>query len=349
MSSQLSYKHQPIRTLGALSRALRFDEALLLKMAQEASNHYRLAKPKVKADGSIRQPFDAEGVLKEIHRRIKSEILDHVTFPYFLTGSLKGRDAKRNAELHAGSRIIICEDIQNFFPTTSASVVMDIWQNCLGFSQEVSSVLTALTTKEGALPQGAITSSFLANLAFWRHESALHDKLDTQGIQYSRYVDDIVVSSKRFLPTEEQTSLIAQIYGMLRKQGYSAKRRKHEVFTSGRRMVTTKLMTNVRPSLPSAERARVRAAVFQLERRVGGGERGPEVQAALTSVGGKVAALKRLHATEGVKLMQRITAIRATLRLTSLPVTATHARIEVHSPSEKPQVNLYADGGDPPF
>src|SRR5690606_42051319 len=68
------------------------------------------------------------------------------------------------------SRIVINEDISGFFPSTSAEHVFNIWHELFGCSQEVSQCLTQLTTRRGELPQGAITSSFLANLVFWQDE-----------------------------------------------------------------------------------------------------------------------------------------------------------------------------------
>ena len=57
--SQLFYNAKPIYSLSSLAFALGFEEALLIKLASNADNKYRLAKPVIKADGSIRQPFDA--------------------------------------------------------------------------------------------------------------------------------------------------------------------------------------------------------------------------------------------------------------------------------------------------
>lgn len=51
----------------------------------------------------------------------------------------------------------------------------------MGFSDDVAEILTMLTTKDGGLPQGAVTSSFLANLVFWDYEPSLVEKLAFAG------------------------------------------------------------------------------------------------------------------------------------------------------------------------
>jgi hypothetical protein len=301
--------------LAALSKALGFEEAFLVELAATANDRYRLAKPIKKPDGSIRQPFDALEPLKEVHRRLKKEVFSKVVFPKYLTGSLKGRDYRVNASLHTGAKIVICEDIEGFFPSTNSSLVMDIWQNFFGFSPEVSELLTKLTTKDGLLPQGAITSSFLANLAFWRAEPLLYNQLLEQGIVYSRYVDDITISSKHRIENDDKTRVIAVIYGMLRKSGYSAKRRKHEIATSGHRMLTTKLLINKKPALKPEERANIRTAVFQLEQKISQGIKGPDITRELNRVAGLVGKLSRFHSTQGNGLKQRILKIRKLLNI----------------------------------
>jgi hypothetical protein len=248
-------------------------DEILHDIAIIANSLYRKAKPISKPDGSIRQPFDAFKPLKDIQRRIKDRILKKVDYPPYLTGSLQGRDYRVNAEMHTASRIVICEDITNFFPATTSEVINNILLHLFNFSDDVSEILTKLTTKDGTIPQGAITSSYLANLVFWNCEPYLRDSFFTDGIIYSRYVDDITVSSKKFLIKSDKTHIIAQIYGMLARNGYKAKRRKHEIFTSGNRMVTTKLIVNKKTSIPNKERKNIRAAVYALEKLVADGER----------------------------------------------------------------------------
>ncbi len=307
------YDLKPISDIASLSLALGVPQATLINVAAHADSLYRKAKTIEKPDGSIRQPYDALLPLKQIQRRIKDRIIKRVEFPEYLTGSLSGRDYRSNAALHSGAKIVICEDIEGFFPSTSREIVLDIWLNFFRFSGEVANLLTNLTTKAGELPQGAITSSYLANLAFWQLEPRLQANLAGKNIVYSRYVDDISVSSKRHLTKEEQTKLIAQIYGMLQRLGFKAKRRKHEIFTSGSRMLTTKLMVNIKPALPSKERQNIRAAVYALEKRCLLGEESADIRKELRSVTSRVGRLGTLHPVEANKLKLRLGRIRQVL------------------------------------
>ncbi|MDR3159698.1 MAG: hypothetical protein LBU11_12015, partial [Zoogloeaceae bacterium] len=118
------YNQRRIGTLDALRMALGLSLiSELLPLAKRADGLYRVAKSVTKRDGSIRNTYDAPESLKNVHRRIKKQILDHVNYPAYLMGSIKGCDYKGNAKLHARAKIVINEDISEFFPATSAALV----------------------------------------------------------------------------------------------------------------------------------------------------------------------------------------------------------------------------------
>jgi hypothetical protein len=149
-----SYPHKPIWSLENLADSLRTSSAQLQAIAALADRSYRRVELE---PGSTREVFCAKPKLKEIQSRIKFAILKRVSFPNYLTGSLKGRDYITNARLHSGARVLICEDVTKFFPSVSAEKVFDIWRHFFGFSDQVAELLTRLTTKAGSLPQGAST------------------------------------------------------------------------------------------------------------------------------------------------------------------------------------------------
>lgn len=304
------YLNSEIGSVKALGRALSLPPEHLEQLALKANQLYRKAKPIKKADGTIRQPFDAMGPLKEFHVRLKHRILSKVHFPEYLTGSIKGRDYVLNAKIHVGAAIVICEDITNFFPSVTSDIIFDVWRYLFGFPDKVATLLTVLTTKDGALPQGAIPSSYLANLALWRREPAVQHQLAIEDVKYSRYVDDIAVSSLTPLSKDSQTQIIAKIYGMLSGFGLKAKRKKHETHTSGNRMTTTKLVVNKKVALPAAIRSKIRSEVFRVEELSRDGILGEESRKMLASVSVKVGQMARHHPTPAKALKERLKLVR---------------------------------------
>jgi hypothetical protein len=305
-----SYKGKPIRDLASLAKALQIGEPALLSLALRADELYRVAKEVLKDDGTVRHTYDALKPLKVIHHQIKLKILDRVIFPAYLTGGIKGQDYKTNAALHSGAKIVISEDISAFFPTTTPLIVFNVWRRFFRFSDEVANCLTQLTTHNGELPQGGITSSQLANLVFWRNEATLHEQLAAKGITYSRFVDDVAVSSRTYLTSLDKTAVIASIYGMMKRLGYKPKRKKHEISTARERMIVTKLTVNEKPGLASKERAQIRAMVHGLERDLETGIKLDAVITVLPKVMGKVSKFGRFHPGKAAPLKKRLAAIK---------------------------------------
>lgn len=304
------YPCEPIHSIAALEMALGIPERWLKRIASAANQSYRLAAEEIKKDGSKRQTFDAYPRLKYAQRRIKDRILSRVEYPDYLNGSLKGRSPRKNAEAHVGAKITIGEDIANFFPTISSTLVKAMWRGLFGFSEEVANLLTLLTVKEDGVPQGAITSSYLANLVFWAREPQLYKQFERRGYRYTRYVDDISVSCKRRITDSEKSEIISSVYAMLRSAGVQPKRQKHEMHTAGARIVTTKLVHNARVALPKEMRRGIRTSVFQLEARAAFGEHDEALHKELLTVSSRVGLLNSFHPSEGAPLKARLKRLR---------------------------------------
>jgi hypothetical protein len=305
------YQNKPIQTLDSLALALHSDKAELERISKIANRSYRKVPPEV---GSTREIFNAKPDLKALHKKIKTEILQRVQFPAYLTGSIKGRDYLTNARLHANKKILICEDVTRFFPSVRAEKVKRVWTHFFNFSDEVATLLTKLTTKDGSLPQGAITSSYLANLVLWEHEPLIQAKLREHGITYSRYVDDIAMSSKKFLTKEDQSWLIAQVYGMLAKNGLEAKRKKHEVTDDSGRMRVTKVIVNRGPAWDKTKQSALRTQVFEVEQLVHSGNLDVHLSMMLDRTANMVGQFGRFDKRNAFKLKTRLKQARQSIQ-----------------------------------
>jgi retron-type reverse transcriptase len=302
-----SFRNRPIGTVATLARILRvpgseLTEVDLLALANRASFLYRTAGEIPKPDGSVRVVLDAKLPLKAIHDRIQRNLLKTVEFPDYLQGSIKGRGQGSNARKHIGGRIIITEDIENFFPATSARVIFEIWHRFFNFPPDVAECLTKLTTKDGSLPQGAKTSPLLANLVFWQEEPVLERALRRRGIAYTRLVDDITCSAAHDLSRGEVKWTITKIRAMVGTLGFKLKQGKETIADSGSRMIATKLVVNVRVALPSQRRSKIRAAVkaFEASTRANGGTVDDKT---LNRVSGQLSYLTQYHPAEGKALL----------------------------------------------
>ena len=310
-----NYPYDPFSSPLTLGRLLREEFTILRLIAESPHKYYRYIP--IKRKGKARETWDALPPLKSIQARIQCLILRKVKYPDYLQGGIRdeeqARDFVSNASLHCGRRIVISEDIANFFPTTRSDLIYDLWRSLFHFPDHIARVLTGLTTLEGYLPQGAKTSSYLANLALWRTEPRLVAWLRGHGFTYSRYIDDITLSTDRNLTRKETSEVFRQIAGMCSPLGFRLKRSKHGLTTNGNRMCTTGLIVNRQVGLPKEYRSQTRASVHQCEHlatQTSLMRQTPFFSIEWRRISGRVALLCRLHPTEGELLRDRLLAIK---------------------------------------
>lgn len=164
-----------------------------------------------------------------------------------------------------------------------------------------------MTTHNGELPQGWKTSGYLANLALWNREPDLVKTLKEKGFSYSRFIDDITVSSPFFINDKDKNFIISNIYGMLLPCGYSPKRAKHDISSREAPMAVTSLNVNTKkPTIPKTQRNNIRAMVFRIEKRYSRQGQTFSYYKEWLSIYGKVNRVKSFHENEGEDLQKRM-------------------------------------------
>lgn len=280
-----------------LAEMLNLTGPQLGKLTSNANRMYHPGPSKLKSDGTPRETWDAQPQLKTVHEIIKVRLLQRVQFPLYLQGSIRDknnpRDYVRNAAFHVRKKCVVTLDIANFFPSVTADLVKDIWLNFFRFDNTVADTLTALTTKDGYLPQGAKTSSYLANLVFWSSEHGLVEHLACLGWTYSRLVDDVTISIASEPTIGDLTKVNKTVIGYMQRHGFRIKRTKHEIFNRNHPMRVNNLIVNDRPALPKQKRHKIRAQINALKQQLASGE--VPIPKFVRSTEGKAAMLRRFH------------------------------------------------------
>lgn len=327
------YPCQPIHSLKALSLALGEPVALLENLAKRGANLYR-SVPQKKKDGTTRDTYDAYEPLKRIQRKIVDRLLARVSFPEYLHGGIKDPSAPRsiysNANPHGHARHLVLQDISDFFPSISSDHVYQVFRELFGFGDDVSRCLALLTTRQGAVPQGASTSSYLANLLFWDIEPAVVAQLDSQGLRYSRFADDITISSAHELNSSQLREVIALVTNMLTAKGCHQKRSKLHVRKRGQTIrgkdgfvpltVTGLTVFNSVPGITKAERKNIRAAVREVEEKAALGTPWLELEPLCRKVMGRIGRLIACKHPDGQRLKERVMALKG--NAVTAPVTS---------------------------
>jgi Reverse transcriptase (RNA-dependent DNA polymerase) len=302
MTDRAEYPSKRVASLRSLARALVESEEWLTKVAAKASEMYIAGKSIPKKDGSLRETFDTRPGLKRILSKINRVFLRRVIYPSYLHGALPKRDPKSAAEKHLRASVVASLDIKSFFPSITSRQVHSIWTGVFNFSPTVCDVMTNLTCCNGALVQGAPTSSYLANLVFWDVEPIVVEKLAQRGFRYTRYIDDISVSAVQNVTDKDLAWAIGQVYAMLGSRGFKGNRRKEDVMRQHKPIALLGLVVNSRAALSTAKRSQIRAEVHRQTAT-------PQSDAETTKIDstlGKVRFLRRFHPHEADGLLSRL-------------------------------------------
>lgn len=298
------YRRRPIASLSSLSKLLDVNERCLSFILRDVNRFYFPAKPCFKSDGTLREIFRVGGPLKFVQQRIKRRIFRQVEFPSYLKGGIKGGSPIRNAKIHSGATIIIREDVRNFFPSITVIVVKKMWMHFFKLPEEIAETLTILTTFRGCVPQGACTSTYLANLILWDKEPQLKCRLKERGLEYTRYVDDINVSSKRRLSEEGVIWVKEKIRAMFSTKGLSVNEKKSVVLRQHERMTAHNLTINgAAPTLSRLTQRSLKSELDEIEKSPS--EQSTDKEGKLKSLKGKLGYWNQIQPQKAARQIKR--------------------------------------------
>jgi len=196
--------------------------------------------------------------LKSLQKEINDRILRKVALPDYVYGGVKGKRVLDNVLLHFGSRALVTMDIRSFFPSITNLQVFRVWRNDLNCSPRIASLLTTLTTIQRRLPQGACTSTTLANLVLSSIYCPIQVECEKQGVLYSTWVDDLAFSGS------EARQVIQVPVETLRGAGFSVSRRKLKVMGPADRKILTGVLMSRFPSVVPEYLSQLRAGIHRL-------------------------------------------------------------------------------------
>jgi len=216
----------------------------------------------------IREFNATSGLLKQTQKRIKTRILDKIPIQECILGGIKGISNIENASRHKDSSYFFQTDISAFFP----SIVPKRIYNSLiakGFSKKIAyyiSMLTTCTNQEGReiLPQGASTSTSIANIVFERIDLLILSFLPKTAI-YTRWVDDLTISS-----SEPIDCYNTKIIEAISRCGFKAARAK-TTSSKNSAIITGVLVINgnLKPTNDTLKKLKELKALDELNRYIG--------------------------------------------------------------------------------
>ncbi len=169
---------------------------------------------------------------------------NHIIFSSHVHGGVKGRSTRSHASPHVGKEMVATLDVRSFFPGISKSMVHNALK-CSGADESSAMLLASLITFRDQLPQGAPTSTLIANMVFRPVDKQLATYCRRHDLKYTRYVDDIAISGDYNFK-----HLKGSIIGIIENNGYDIAIEKTVFAGRNRRQIVTGLIVNdtLRPS-----------------------------------------------------------------------------------------------------
>ncbi|BBB67891.1 reverse transcriptase [Undibacterium sp. YM2] len=310
---KIVYDASSIGSLQVLAKTLDISVHRIQKIASVQTDFYTIFEKQVK--NKIRELAEPKAELKIIHKRIISRIFSHFRFPHYLHGGIKAdtpRDFISNASAHAACKTAIAMDIKSFYPSITYEHVYQMFLRLCKFPPQVSEALAGLTTLNGSVPQGAPTSSYIANLVIWDREYKLASLFEQKGFVYTRLIDDITVSTEKSMSKEAIENVIKLVSSMLVNYGFKIHPDKTQIYSKSnpeKLMLITGLWLNRgMPRLDADKRVKISASVTRLTKNGVKDCVSDEYHQQHSKLAGQVALLKRLKHVEAGQLRKLLDA-----------------------------------------
>ena len=198
-----------------------------------------------------------------------------------------GISVVRNANFHVANEVVMKLDIKDFFGSVKTDKLLPFWLNLLStksyylyqlgilareLSEEEKLVeLTKLSKKlvnvislNGFLPQGSPTSGILANHYLVRFDKFFLDYCIRNGLNYSRYSDDITVSGAK--DKLKPQAVLGTINRLIKLEQLQLNRTKTRVLRKNQRQIVTGVVVNEKKSVPKTLKRDLRQQMYYLKK-----------------------------------------------------------------------------------
>lgn len=215
-----------------MSHDLHLDQEYLCDIARKASWYYRTYPIRKRAGGTrlISQPSPE---LKTMQYWIVDTVLSSLPVSDSVYSYRKGRSIKMHANAHRFAKHFLHIDISDFFPSIHSAHLLPFISNSRFFDDpsidkaESFEQIKNICFKWDCLSIGAVSSPAISNIILYPFDIIMQDYCKSHSYTYSRYADDIYISSSAFICTD----VLAFVKEELKKQGFSVNSKKTGFFS----------------------------------------------------------------------------------------------------------------------
>ena len=221
-----------------------------------------------KSSGGRREILAPNRQLKELQQRLNVFLqcvyLNHCpnSVHGFTTRSSQGgspRGIVSNAEMHIGKNYLLNLDLADFFHSISSCRVRNLFKSPpFSFEEELATCLTLLCCYEKKLPMGCPTSPVISNMICYPLDGALTDHCNANECVYTRYADDISISSNNPFTN----GFIGDMKQLISEQGFALNEKKFRIQSRFTRQIVTGLKVNEKVNVDRKYIRNIRAILY---------------------------------------------------------------------------------------
>ncbi len=255
--------------LRKMAADMRVPVAHIELIATTASHRYKVYRIR-KRTGGTREISHPSKELKGLQRWLVLRVFSRLPIHDSVYSYRNGLSIRDHAEVHKRNNYLIRIDLKDFFPSITAK---DVARLLLANRQNIPLTITAtdlkaisgIACRNGRLTIGAPSSPVISNAVLYPVDEYWFDICEQRGITYSRYADDIYLSTNA-------PNVLATIYKEIRKDLEEREwpklqiNRRKVVFTSRKhnRNVTGLILTSDRRvSIGHKKKRWLRSQVFK--------------------------------------------------------------------------------------
>ena len=228
-----------------ISKDLGLEQRFVDKTINTAKSHYKNYTIPKRNGGrrAVSQPSPELKVLQYwvVNRFIKRLPVSECSFAY-----TKGNSIKKHALMHVDSKFIFHADIEDFFPTISPNMLKVVFEHNVDLFTDIDVLsfykdISKICFKDDGLCIGAVSSPSISNAIMKDFDDCLNDFAKREGYIYTRYADDIYISSKDYIPNDVKDFVEKE----LSTRGFCLNKSKTHFYSpKNRRVITGLVITN---------------------------------------------------------------------------------------------------------
>lgn len=202
-----------------------------------------------KKGGGKREILQPSKELKVLQRWISRNILCSFPVSQYSYAYSKGCSIRGNALAHKDGLHILHTDIVDFFPSINRDMLIEYFKNNwsivngLGLSwNDIGLILDICLYKGENLVVGGVASPHISNLVMYDFDMELKKELDQiSEFNYTRYADDIIISSRNFIDNET----VNMVKNLINKYGFDVNDKKtYFMSKNSKRQITGVVIDN---------------------------------------------------------------------------------------------------------